>query len=126
MILCDTSIWIEYFKAKSPYFDVVSSRLETGGILGLECIFGELLQGVLGRQERRIILECWDSLPTFSENGLWLEAEEYAAIHGFSAKGIGLIDAAIALTALKTSALLWTLDKKLQSAVPGRYRFVLR
>lgn len=126
MILCDTSIWIEYFRGKSPYYDVVSSLLERGEALGLECVFGELLQGVIGKQERKLILECWDSLPKYREKGLWLEAGEYGAIHGFSGKGIGLIDAAIAIATLKSPAQLWTLDKKLNSTLPGRYRFVFR
>jgi len=124
MIICDTSIWIEFFRERSPYFDEMYSLLEKGRVLGLECIFGELLQGATGKQERKHILEIWDNLPKFSQDGLWLEAGEYAAIHRISGKGIGLIDAAIALATLKVPAILWTLDKKLLSLVPGRYRFV--
>lgn len=124
MILCDTSIWIEFFRGNEPYFETVSTLLEKGNVLGLECIFGEILQGVKGKQERSIVLECWHALPKFQETGLWLEAGEYSTIHVLPARGVGLIDAAIAVATLKSSALLWTLDKKLASLLPGRHRFV--
>lgn len=123
MIICDTSIWIEYFRYSQPYFENVCGLLDGGEVLGLECVFGELLQGVKGKQERKIILECWDSLPKLSEVGLWLEAGEYAAIHGLSSRGIGLIDSAIVVATLKTHSLLWTLDKKLASLIPARRQF---
>ena len=98
--------------------------LDKGRVLGLEFIFGELLQGVTGKQERKLILECWDGIGKLSETGLWLEAGEYAAIHRLPTRGIGLIDATIAVATLKTGASLWTLDKKLNSLIPGRHRFV--
>jgi predicted nucleic acid-binding protein len=124
MILCDTSIWIEFFRGKEPIFGIVSDGLAKCDILGLECVFGEVLQGVKGKQERRMVLDCWEALPKFDDVGLWLEAGEYSAIHGLPAKGVGLIDAAIAVATLKSSSLLWTLDKKLVSLLPGRHRFL--
>ena len=123
MIICDTSVWIEYFRNRAPYFGTVCALLERGEVLGLECIFGELLQGVLGKQEREVILRCWEAIHKVSEVGLWLEAGEYAAIHGLSVRGVGLIDAVIACATFKSNSLLWTLDKKLSSVVPGKYRF---
>ena len=119
MIILDTSIWIEFFRNRSPFFGAVGSLLESGEVLGLECVFGELLQGVIGKQERKIILECWDGIPKYTELNLWLEAGEYSAIHRLSTRGIGLIDAAIAVATLKTASSLWTLDKKLISILPG-------
>lgn len=124
MIICDTSIWIEYFRNHAPYYEFASTLLNRREILGVECIFGELLQGVIGKYERKIILECWEGIPKLSDTGLWLDAGEYAAIHGLSMRGIGLIDAVIAIATLKTNSLLWTLDKKLFSLIPGKHRFV--
>ena len=121
MVICDTSVWIEYFRGKNPYFDSVSALLSRREIIGLECVFGELLQGVMEKRERKVILECWDSLPKLSEAGLWLAAGEYAAIHRVSARGVGLVDAAIAVATLQTGSLLWTLDRTLAAVMPGRY-----
>ena len=123
MIICDTSIWIEYFRGRVPYFEPVCSLLDRNEILGVECIFGELLQGVLGKQERKLILDVWENLPKFPETGLWLEAGEYSAIHSLPSRGVGLIDAAIAVATLKTKSSLWTLDKKLASLIPARQCF---
>ncbi len=123
MIICDTSIWIEYFRNKSPYSKDVASALRKSEILGLECIFGELLQGVNDKQERKVILDYWESIPKTNEKGLWLEAGEYSAIHGLPGKGVSLVDAFIAIAAFKTDSKLWTLDKKLLALVPGKQRY---
>jgi predicted nucleic acid-binding protein len=122
-VICDTSIWIEYFRAKEPLFTLVRTQLERQESIGLECVFGELLQGVLSKQERAIVLDCWSALPKFAMDGLWLEAGEYSAIHRLPERGIGLIDAAIAVATLRTDALLWTLDKKLASILPGKHLY---
>ncbi len=123
MIVFDTSIWIEYFRGRTPYLEAMGSLLEKRQVLGVECIFGELLQGITERGERRVILQCWDCLAKTGEEGLWLEAGEFSAIHRLSSKGIGLIDAAIAVVTLKTDSLLWTADKRLASVIPAKYRY---
>jgi predicted nucleic acid-binding protein len=123
MILCDTSVWIEYFRKRSPYFEILSSMLNKGNVLGLECIFGELLQGVIGKEERKIILECWKCIPHYEEGRLFLEAGEFSAIHRLQNRGIGLIDAAIAIATFRSNSALWTLDKKLLSLVPEKHRY---
>lgn len=123
MIICDTSIWIEYFKRRDPVFEIVSSLLEAREILGLECIFGELLQGVQGKEERKIILEYWNNIQKISEDSLFLEAGEFSAIHKLQNKGIGLIDSVIAIATFKSNSKLWTLDKKLLSIIPGKYKY---
>ena len=123
MILCDTSIWIDYFRGKEPFFEKVSGFLDARNVLGLDCMFGELLQGVKGKNERKIILDCWGAIPKYSNPNLWLEAGEYSAIHSLPLRGIGLIDSVIAIATLKSGSLLWTSDKKLLSLLPGRYRF---
>lgn len=92
-------------------------------MLGVECIFGELLQGVTAKQERRVVLQSWEGIHKLSEIGLWLQAGEYAAIQGLSTRGIGLIDAAIAVATLKSDSQLWTLDKKLVSLIAEKHRF---
>ena len=121
MIICDTSVWIEYFRGRRPYLEKVGAYLERLEVLGMECIFGELLQGAKGRQERSTIFKYWEVIPKMSEAGLWLEAGEYSAVQGLPSKGVGLIDAAIAVCTLKTEASLWTLDSKLSLLVPKKY-----
>ncbi len=122
-VVGDTSIWIEYFRGKDPFFSTLSLNLERTQVLGLECVFGELLQGATGKQERKMVLSCWEGLPKIPSEGLWLEAGEFSAIHRLPSRGIGLIDAAIAIATLKSNSLLWTLDKKLASLLPQKHLF---
>jgi len=46
MIILDTSVWIEHLKNNQAFFPKTSKLLESREILAVECIFGELLQGV--------------------------------------------------------------------------------
>ena len=125
MIVCDTSVWIEYFRGHTPYVDQVQSLRNEGGILGLECIFGELLQGITSKRERKLIFECWNSIAQYHNDGLWLEAGEFSAIHRLASRGIGLIDSAIAVATLRSNSRLWTLDKELASLLPRNHVYVL-
>ncbi|MCL1813286.1 MAG: hypothetical protein FWG29_07175 [Treponema sp.] len=63
MIILDTSIWIEYLKNNQMYFPRISKLLESKEILAVECVFGELLQGVKNKSEKEIILNFWTHMP---------------------------------------------------------------
>ena len=51
MIIVDTSIWIEFFKGNTKVFEELKELLEKGNVLGVEWIFGELLQGARDKRE---------------------------------------------------------------------------
>jgi len=114
MVISDTSIWIEFLKNNEPFFKQMKELLEDREILGIECIFGELFQGVKNKREKEIIASYWNNIPKINEHGLWIEAGKYSYKHKFIDKGIGLIDTLIIITAIKTNSLIWTLDIKLQ------------
>ncbi|MDR3170620.1 MAG: hypothetical protein LBU17_03210 [Treponema sp.] len=57
MIILDTSVWIEFLKKHEPYFSIISSLLAQREILAVECVFGELLQGIKTDEEQNIILQ---------------------------------------------------------------------
>jgi predicted nucleic acid-binding protein len=63
MIILDTSIWIEFLKTHEPYFTTIFQLLEQKNILAVECVFGELLQGVKNDTEQNILLNYWNHLP---------------------------------------------------------------
>lgn len=117
MILVDTSIWIEFFKAKLPFFDQLKPELEKQNVLGLECIFGELLQGAKNKKEIEILVTYWNNLPKVDEAGLWIEAGIFSSQNQFFSKGVGLIDALLIAASKKYQATIWTLDKKLKSVL---------
>ena len=115
MILVDTSVWIEFLRGRSPFFQALSVLLEDRRVLALECVFAELMQGAKDASERRIVSEYWSSLPQYTKPRLMLEAGVESSTHGWANRGIGLIDGMILLAARDSIAQIWTLDKKLQS-----------
>lgn len=56
MILLDTSVWIEFFKRRPSVFFTGTLLLESQGIIAVECVFGEFLQGVKDSRERSVVL----------------------------------------------------------------------
>ena len=124
MIIADTSVWIEYLKQKSPISRKFEGHLELRNILTLECIFGELLQGVKEDNERKIIIEYWNNLPKYNMSELLIRAGIYSSKNRLISKGLGLIDAAIYIATIETKSKLWTLDKKLLEIAVERYRYI--
>jgi predicted nucleic acid-binding protein len=123
-IIADTSIWIEFLKNNPDIFNVMQKLLEQRLIIGVEFIFGELLQGVKSKRERDIIYNYWDCLPRLNESGTWLEAGDYSNQNRLYEKGIGLIDCAILVLAIKNNLKIWTLDKKLRSVIKDNLKYV--
>jgi hypothetical protein len=123
VIIVDTSVWIEFFRQREPWHASLRRLLESRQVLALECIFGELLQGVKNEREAAVILEYWTHLPKLDENGLWLEAGDQARRHGWPTKGVGLIDAFIMTGARRCDGRVWTLDKKLESILEPKKRY---
>ncbi|OGQ05388.1 MAG: hypothetical protein A2W61_05870 [Deltaproteobacteria bacterium RIFCSPLOWO2_01_44_7] len=117
MILVDTSVWIEFFKAKIPIFPLLSAEIEHQNIFATECIFGELLQGAKDQRERHIIQSYWKNLPKREETGLWIEAGSVSSQEKYLSKGIGLIDAFLIAFTKKHRLKIWTLDKKLRAVL---------
>jgi predicted nucleic acid-binding protein len=118
MIILDTSVWIEFLKNNPDYFFAISSLLEQKEILAIELVFGELLQGVKSQRERTVIKGYYDYLPKIAFKEALIEAGDYSSSAKLLDKGVGLIDALIIVYAIKSAAQVWTLDKKLQSALP--------
>lgn len=113
MVILDTSIWIEFFKTNNPYFDQVAYLIDQNEIIGLSCIFGELLQGAKGNREKNLIHDFWSAIPQINENELFIRAGLESCRKKWLSKGVGIIDSAIIVAARESSSFVWTLDKKL-------------
>ena len=113
MILADTSVWIEFLRGNEPYFSGLTSLMELTRVRTTDIIFGELLQGAKNARERNMIKSFWDYVPKANVSEIWIKAGEYASVHVLPQKGIGLIDAAIAVSAKETHCKIWSLDAKL-------------
>jgi predicted nucleic acid-binding protein len=125
MVIIDTSIWIEFLKSNNLYYSAVKSLIENQRVFALESIFGELLQGAKNKREIKIISLYWENLPKPGIQEPFIEAGIYSSSNKLTSKGIGLIDSVIIISARKSNALIWSLDKKLNSLLKSseKYKF---
>ena len=82
-------------------------------ILGIGCVFGELLQGCANENEIKIVKGFWENIPKTDEANVWIEAGEYSGRNNLISRGVGLIDSVILILAKRIKSKIWTLDKKL-------------
>lgn len=117
MIIIDTSVWVEFFKNNSLYYPSVREMLENQSVLTIDCIFAELLQGARNQNERDVILSYWNNVPVVDIENLYINAGIYSSENKLISRGIGLIDSVIIVSSNHYKAQVWTLDKKLKSAL---------
>ncbi|HEU4390516.1 MAG TPA: PIN domain-containing protein [Blastocatellia bacterium] len=113
MILVDTSVWIEHFRAGS---DRLKTLLFDEQVLCHPFIVGELACGTL--RKRSEILSMLKALP----QAHLVEHEEvlgFVEIRRFYGRGIGWVDADLLASTLLTGCMLWTFDKALRRAAAG-------
>ena len=110
MILVDTSVWIEHFRAGS---ERLKALLLDGQVLCHPYVVGELACGTL--QKRSEILRMLKALPEahLLEHEEVLNFLESRRVYG---RGIGWVDAHLLASTLLTGCVLWTLDKPLRRA----------
>jgi len=123
MIILDTSIWIEHLKNNQNFFPKVSKLLESREILAVDCVFGELLQGVKNNYEKEIILNFWKYLPKENYEDSIIEAGIYSSKNKLLDKGVGIIDALILTHGIKSNSKIWTLDTKFLKIIPEKLRY---
>ena len=124
MIILDTSIWIEHLKNNQDYFSKICKLLESGSVLAVECIFGELLQGVRNKKEKEIILKFWEHLPREKYENIIIEAGIYSLENKLLDHGVGLMDSIIIMHGIKSNSKIWTLDKKFYKIIPKELRYI--
>ena len=110
MVLVDTSVWISHLnKGNSSLAELLS-----GGMVACHpFIIGELACGRLKNRGEIIIL-----MRTLSrvQEANHEEILQFIETHQLMGMGIGLIDVHLLASALLTRIVLWTYDKKLQTA----------
>jgi predicted nucleic acid-binding protein len=123
MIILDTSIWIEHLRNNQLYFPRIRRLLENREVLAVECIFGELLQGIKNKSEKEIISNFWTYLPKENYGNIIVQAGEYSAQNNLLDHGVGLIDAIILMHGIKSNSKIWTLDSKFLKIIPEELRY---
>jgi predicted nucleic acid-binding protein len=111
MILADTTIWVDHFRASNLK---LQQLLENGHIAMHPCIVAELALGSL--HQRTETLKALDNLPSLQVARL-NEVRKMIEMRSLHNRRIGLIDAhLIASCLLNSPTLLWTHDKRLAQA----------
>ena len=123
MIILDTSVWIEFLKNNQSYYPQICKLMESGEILAVEYIFGELLQGVKNKKEKEIILNYWKHLPKENYENIIIEAGEYSAQNKLIDHGVGLTDTIILMYAIKSRSKIWTIDNKFLRIIPEEIKY---
>jgi len=123
MIILDTTIWIEHLRNNQAYFPIVKGLMENREILAVECVFGELLQGVKNQSEKEIIINFWTHLPKKNYENIIIQAGEYSAQNKLPDHGVGLIDAVILMHGIKSNSKIWTLDAKFLRIIPEELKY---
>jgi predicted nucleic acid-binding protein len=124
MIILDTSIWIEHLRNNQLYFPKIRKLLENREVLAVECVFGELLQGIKNKSEKEIIINFWTYLPKENYENIIIQAGEYSAQNKLLDHGVGLIDAIILMHGIKSNSKIWTLDNKFLRIIPEELKYV--
>ena len=108
MILVDTSVWVDHFRADNS---TLSELLERGAALTHPFVIGELALGNL--RQRELVLRMLSRLPSAS---VATDAEVLRFIDRYSlfGRGVGYIDIhLLAAARLTAGSQLWTSDKRL-------------
>jgi predicted nucleic acid-binding protein len=110
MILVDTSVWVDHFRAGTGS---LGNLLDEGVALCHPFVIGELACGRLGNREE--ILQLLDALPA-APVATHAEVRRLVSEHGFVGTGVGWVDAHLLASTLLAHTSLWTRDRALQAA----------
>lgn len=111
-VLVDTSVWIEFFRKKEPYYHVVSELMDDDRICCLGIVLAELLQGAKSEKELSTLkefLHVFDFLP--ETPGLWEKAGELSFLLQRKGRTAGLSDCYIAAAAQVSKVAIYSLDR---------------
>ena len=111
-VLADTSVWIEFFKAKSEIGSEIESLLKGNHLWTCGVVMFELLQGIKSDSEKKSILEILSAIP-YIEMKPFLWEKSAAIASSLKRKGITLplSDIFIASIAIEHNLSILTLDK---------------
>ena len=110
MILVDTSVWVDHFRAANSR---LAELLEDGQVLCHPFVVGELACGNLRRRvEVLSLLADLPRLPALASE----DVMSFVDGHRLMGKGLGWIDVHLLAAAVASRETLWTKDRRLANA----------
>ncbi|PTL35205.1 hypothetical protein CLG94_10905 [Candidatus Methylomirabilis limnetica] len=123
-VLVDTSVWLEFFRAKdSPYAKALDQLLEEERVCTSDLIKAEIIPGARTPKQFRELKEYFDALPLATEPAsLWEEIMEVQfRLKRAGVNGISIPDLMIAVVARANDKVIFTKDsdfRLIQRALP--------
>lgn len=110
-ILVDTTIWIEFFRARSKIGDRLETLLMENAVWTCGIVMFEVLQGIKSEGEKNKILSVLASLPYVEmTKKLWQSAAELSILVKKNGVNLPLSDIFIAAIAIENDLSVYTLD----------------
>ena len=110
-ILADTTIWIEFFRAKSKIGDRLEKLLMENAVWTCGMVMFEVLQGIKSEGEKINILDVMASLPYVEmTKKLWQSVAELSLLVKKNGVNLPLSDILIAAIAIENDLSVYTLD----------------
>jgi predicted nucleic acid-binding protein len=110
-ILIDTSVWIEFFRKKEPYYEIVSNWIDEDRICCIGIVLAELIQGSKAEKELSVIKDFLHVFEFLDDSkDLWEKAGELSFNLRKKGYHIGLSDCYIATASLKNKVSILSLD----------------
>jgi predicted nucleic acid-binding protein len=120
-ILVDTSVWIEFFRKKEPWYSAVSGLLDDKRICCSGIILAELIQGAKSEKEPGVLRDFRHVFEFLDESvDLWQAAGELSNTLQRKGKSIGPADCYLAASAKAQGQALDT--RQAFCLHPGRVR----
>jgi len=111
-ILVDTSVWIEFFKKKEPWYSAVSNLMDDRKVCCAGIILAELIQGAKSEKELEVLRDFRHVFAFLDESvDLWQAAGELSCALLRKGKSIGLSDCYLAVAARSNQVKIFTIDK---------------
>jgi predicted nucleic acid-binding protein len=115
-VLIDTSVWIEFFKKKEPYYNIVLNLLSENKVCCAGIILAELMQGAKTEKELQVIKEFISVFEFLQEtSAVWEKSGSLSFMLRQKGKTSGLSDCHIAVLAAENSVAIFTLDKHFEA-----------
>ena len=111
-ILVDTTIWIDFFRARSRIGDHLEMLLTENAVWTCGVVMFEVLRGIKSEREKNKILDILASLPYVEmTQKLWQRAAELSILVKKNGMNLPLSDIFIAAIATANDLSIYTLDK---------------